>query len=81
MTGPLSINQAAYRLGVAPAEVMDAAGLTLGELEYAAERDGLDACQYRQVPALRESDLAVIAAGIASTPVDDYGTGSSRALR
>ncbi|WP_009477414.1 hypothetical protein [Rhodococcus sp. JVH1] len=61
MSALVSINQAASRLGVAPAEIVDASGLTLGELEHAAEQDGLDACQYRQVPVLSKSDLDVIA--------------------
>ena len=75
MTGSLSINDVAFQLSIAPAEVIDASGLTLGELEHAAELDGLDACLYRQVPVLREGDLALIASRVASTPSDAYRAG------
>ncbi|MDF3307852.1 hypothetical protein P3H15_22780 [Rhodococcus sp. T2V] len=62
MSGNLSLNDAANRLGVTPAEVMDAAGLTLGELEHFAELDGFDAYQYRQVPVLTDHDMNAITA-------------------
>ncbi|GAF47369.1 hypothetical protein [Rhodococcus wratislaviensis] len=56
-----SINQAAALLHVTPAEILDASGLTLGELEHLAELDGYDPCQYRQVPVLTDHDMQRIA--------------------
>ncbi|WP_213572612.1 hypothetical protein [Rhodococcus sp. USK13] len=55
-----SINQVADLLNVTPNEVMDASGLTLGELEHHAELDGYDPSQYRQIAVLTDSDLQVI---------------------
>ncbi|MBA8958193.1 hypothetical protein JOJ86_001484 [Rhodococcus percolatus] len=66
----LSVNQAASTLGVTPDEVMDASGVTLGELEHAAELAGLDAYQYRQVPALTTHDLEVIAGRLDRVNID-----------
>ena len=61
MSAHISINQAAAHLRVTPDQVIDAAGLTLGELEHLAELDGYDTCQYRQVPVLTDHDLQRIA--------------------
>jgi hypothetical protein len=58
----LTVNQAANLLGVTADDVIDAAGLTLGELELAAEQDGLCATRHRDVPVLTERDVSVIAA-------------------
>ncbi|KXF54640.1 hypothetical protein AXA44_40530 [Rhodococcus sp. SC4] len=63
-----TINQAADLLGVSPEEVIDAAGLTLGELELGAVEIGLSVTDYRNVPVLQEQDLAVIASRLDALP-------------
>lgn len=60
----LSISEAANRLGATVDEVIDAAGLTLGELELAAEQCGLFPERYREVPVLSESTVAALAGRI-----------------
>lgn len=67
MSTLVSVNQAAAQLGVTSSEVIDAAGLTLGELEHAAVIDGFDASQYRQVPAIDANHLEVIATRLDSS--------------
>ncbi|MDF3305597.1 hypothetical protein P3H15_11255 [Rhodococcus sp. T2V] len=62
MSALISVNTAAHRLDVHPDDVIDAAGLTLGELEHAAEQHGLSAHSYREVPVLTEHDVDVITA-------------------
>jgi hypothetical protein len=53
----LSISEAAHRLDATPDEVIDAAGLTLGELEQAAQQCGLFPERYHEAPILSESDV------------------------
>ena len=57
----ISISDAARRLGASIDEVIDAAGLTLGELELAAEQCGLIPERYREAPILSESTVAALA--------------------
>lgn len=57
----LSISEAAGRLGATTDEIIDAAGLTLGELEHAAERCGLIPERYREAPILDASDVESLA--------------------
>ncbi|QYB05403.1 hypothetical protein I1A62_13540 [Rhodococcus sp. USK10] len=57
-----SVNQVADRLGVTADAVIDAAGLTLGELEHAAEQHGFCATNYRDVSVLTEHEVDVITA-------------------
>jgi hypothetical protein len=66
--GSYTINQAADLLGADTADVIDAAGLTLGELELGAVEIGLSVTDYRNVPALREQDLEVIASRLDAQP-------------
>lgn len=61
----LSISEAAERLGATANEVIDAAGLTLGELESAAEQCGLFPERYPEAPVLPESRLDLIVSRIA----------------
>ncbi|MGV9870569.1 hypothetical protein [Rhodococcus koreensis] len=56
-----SVNQVADMLGATAGDVIDAAGLTLGELEHAAGQHGLSATRYREVPVIEERHLEVIA--------------------
>lgn len=60
----LSVGEAADRLGASTDEIIDAAGLTLGELEHAAGECGLIPERYREVPILSESAVAVLAGRI-----------------
>jgi hypothetical protein len=62
----LSIGEVAHRLGATTDEVLDAAGLTLGELELATEGCGLLPERYRETPVLPEGALKVIAERINS---------------
>jgi hypothetical protein len=57
-----SVNQAADLLRATADDVIDAAGLTLGELEHAAAQAGYCTTCYRMVPVLTDSDLRTIAA-------------------
>jgi len=57
----LSVSEAADGLGATTDEIMDAAGLTLGELELAAERCGLIPERYREAPILSEAVVASLA--------------------
>ncbi|WP_342338670.1 MULTISPECIES: hypothetical protein [unclassified Rhodococcus (in: high G+C Gram-positive bacteria)] len=66
--GSYTINQAADLLGADTADVIDAAGLTLGELELGAVEIGLSVTDYRNVPVLRKQDLAVIASRLDAQP-------------
>ncbi|QSE88914.1 hypothetical protein JWS13_10000 [Rhodococcus pseudokoreensis] len=63
-----TINQAADLLGADTSEVIDAAGLTLGELELGAVEIGLSVTDYRNVPVLRQRDLEVIASRLDAQP-------------
>jgi hypothetical protein len=54
----LSISEAAHRLHATTDEVIDAAGLTLGELEAAAHDCGLLPWRYREAPILDETAVA-----------------------
>lgn len=63
----ISISDAARRLGASIDEVIDAAGLTLGELELAAEQCGLIPERYREAPILSESGIEVLAGRIADS--------------
>ena len=60
----LSVSEAAQRLNANTDEVIDAAGLTLGELEHAASRCGLIPERYREAPILSESTVAALAGRI-----------------
>lgn len=53
----LSVSEAARRLGATADEVVEAAGLTLGELEHAAQQCGLLPERYREAPILDEHNL------------------------
>ncbi|MGV9864552.1 hypothetical protein [Rhodococcus koreensis] len=55
-----SVNQVADLLGVTANDVIDAAGLTLGELEHAAEQHGFCATCYREVPVITEREVQII---------------------
>ncbi|KAF0964656.1 hypothetical protein [Rhodococcus sp. T7] len=63
-----TVNQAADLLGVSPEEAIDAAGLTLGELELGAVEIGLSVTDFRNVPVLRQQDLRVIASRLDALP-------------
>jgi hypothetical protein len=54
----LSIREAAHRLDATPDEVIDAAGLTLGELEHAAQQCGFFPERYHEAPILDETTVA-----------------------
>ena len=66
----ISINDAAERLGATADEVIDAAGLTLGELEYAAEQCGMFPERYREAPILPESRVESLVSRIADARLD-----------
>lgn len=53
----LSISDAARRLDATPNEVIDAAGLTLGELEQAAQQCGLIPERCHEAPILPEETV------------------------
>ena len=57
----LSISEAADRLGATTDEIIDAAGLTLGELEAAALDCSLLPWRYREAPILSEAVVASLA--------------------
>ncbi|EKT81844.1 hypothetical protein WSS_A15169 [Rhodococcus opacus M213] len=63
-----TINQAADLLGADTDDVIDSAGLTLGELELGAVEIGLSVTDYRNVPVLRAHELAVIASRLDAQP-------------
>ncbi|MDV6246886.1 hypothetical protein [Rhodococcus opacus] len=60
MTTGYTINETADILGVDAADVIDAAGLTLGELEADAIETGLGVHRHRDVPVLTERDLETV---------------------
>ncbi|RZL82355.1 MAG: hypothetical protein EOP32_11935 [Rhodococcus sp. (in: high G+C Gram-positive bacteria)] len=61
MSALVSVSDAVRVFGATTEMIIDAAGLTLGELEHAAAEYGLIPERFLEVPILRESDLKAIA--------------------
>ncbi|WAM13947.1 hypothetical protein [Rhodococcus sp. JS3073] len=57
-----SVSDVAEHLSVTADDVINAAGLTLGELEHAAEQHGFCVTCYRLVPVLSDREVQIITA-------------------